>query len=218
MFLGKWPGGSREMKHRSSNGGIFVFNFGANLPRAWRKVFRWGLWVLLGLFFWQSIPTARAQISREYQLKAVFLFNFVQFTDWPTNAFSDDHSPIVIGVDGNDPFGAALSDTIKGETVRGRPLIIEHYRRAEDIKACHILFISQSETRHAEEIVKGLKGKPTLTVADVEGPATAEVMIRFIVESNKVHFHINQQAASNANLTLSSRLLRVAESPPGRAQ
>jgi hypothetical protein len=62
-----------------------------------------------------------------------------------------------------------------------------------------------------------LKGKPTLTVADAEGPATKEVMIRFIVENNKVHFRINQQAAASANLTLSSRLLRVAETPPERA-
>jgi len=160
-----------------------------------------------------SLP-AKAQVSREYQLKAVFLYNFAQFTDWPENAFADEKSPIVIGVLGTDPFGQALNETIQDETVRGRPLVVEHYRRADEIKTCHILFISQSEARRLDEIVKRLKGKPILTVADAESASSTAAVIRFVVENNKVHFRINQDAARSANLTLSSRLLRVADAAP----
>ena len=160
---------------------------------------------------------AQAQVSREYQLKAVFLYNFAQFTEWPEDAFADEKSPITIGVLGTDPFGPALNDTIRGETVRGRPLVVEHYRRADEIKTCHILFVSQAEIRHWEDIVKGMKGKPILTVADADGASSSGAVIRFAVENNKVHFRINQDAARQANLTLSSRLLRVADAaPPGR--
>src|ERR1700712_1267339 len=81
------------------------------------------------LFLLGSV-TSRAQASREYQLKAVFLYNFAQFTDWPADAFAGDKSPIVIGVLGGDPFGPALDDTVRGETVRGHPLLVEHYRHA----------------------------------------------------------------------------------------
>ena len=169
------------------------------------------LWVLACLF---CLP-ANAQISREYQLKAVFLFNFAQFTDWPTNAFSDPKSPIIIGIVGPDPFGAALEDTIRGENVGGRPLTIEHFARPADIKTCHMLFISQPQIRYTEEILKAIKGNPVLTVSDAESPVTSEIMIRFLVENNKVRFRINAQAARAADITLSSRLLRVAEAAPG---
>jgi hypothetical protein len=170
----------------------------------------------IALLFLGASP-AGAQISREYQLKSVFLFNFAQFTDWPTNAFADEKSPIVIGIVGPDPFGAALQDTIRGETVGGRPLTVEHFTRPADIKTCHMLFISQPEIRHTEEILKSIKGSPVLTISDAESPVTSEIMIRFLVENNKVHFRINPQAAHAANITLSSRLLRVAEvAPPGR--
>jgi hypothetical protein len=171
-------------------------------------------WLLLLLSLTFGELTAQAQLSREYQLKSVFLFNFAQFTDWPPSAFADANSPMVIGILGNDPFGSALEETVHGETIHGRRLIIEHYRRADEIKTCHILFISQSEARNAEEILKRLKGKPILTVADADSPPTAGAMIRFAVESNKVHFRINVQAAQEAGLTLSSRLLRVANAAP----
>jgi hypothetical protein len=181
-----------------------------------------GLWNFRCLIFLSaifllgsSVNSLRAQPSREYQIKAVFLYNFAQFIDWPQTAFADTNSPLVIGVLGIDPFGRVLDDTVMGETVRGRRLVVQRYRRVEDIKTCHILFISQSETRQIEAIVNSFRGKPTLTVADADLPPSSGVIIRFTVENNKVHFRINQDAARTANLTLSSKLLRVAEFAPG---
>jgi hypothetical protein len=168
-------------------------------------------------FLLVSGSPVKAQVPREYQLKAVFLYNFAQFTEWPPSAFTDDKSPIIIGIVGADPFGSALEDTIHGETISGRPLVVQHYAHAADIKTCHLLFISQPEVRHTEEILKTVQGKPVLTVADTDGPATAQVIIRFVVENNKVHFRINAEAARTASINLSSKLLRVAELSPGRA-
>ncbi len=175
------------------------------------------LFVAFVVFLCGFSDSGQAQVSREYQLKAVFLYNFAQFTEWPDGAYAGDKSPIVIGIIGMDPFGHSLEDTVKGEMIQGHPFVIEHYHRAEDIKTCHILFISQSENRHMDEIVRSLKAKPTLTVADADGAASTEVMIRFMVENNKVRFRINQQAATNAKLVLSSRLLRVADVTPSGA-
>jgi hypothetical protein len=158
---------------------------------------------------------AEAQVSREYQIKAVFLYNFAQFTEWPDSAFPSEKSPIIIGIVGTDPFGSALAETVHDETIQGHPLTIEHYPHAADIKTCHILFISQPEIRHYDEITKSIKGKPVLTVTDTDGTAAAAAIIRFVVENNKVHFRVNSEAARVANISLSSKLLRVAEAPPG---
>jgi hypothetical protein len=162
-----------------------------------------------------NILPAKAQVSREYQIKAVFLYNFAQFTQWPDSAFSGEKSPLIIGIVGADPFGPALTETVHDESIQGHPVVIEHYAHAADIKTCHILFISQPEIRHCDEILKAVKGKPVLTVADADGAASAAVIIRFAVENNKVHFRVNSGAARAANIDLSSKLLRVAEATPG---
>lgn len=193
---------------------------GAKRWSAWRRRFVLPLScvaILLALAF--GLPDARGQASREYQLKAVFLFNFAQFTDWPTNTFTNSAEPLVIGILGPDPFGRTLEDTIRGENIRGHSLVIAHYRRADEIKTCDILFISQQETRRVDEIVRSLKGKPILTVADVDTPSSAGAIIRFSLQKNKIHFRVNQEAAKAADITLSSKLLRVAdETPPVKAE
>jgi hypothetical protein len=81
----------------------------------------------------------------------------------------------------------------------------------EEIQNCHILYISQSEASELDHVLEFLKGKPVLTVSDIEGSAPRGVMIRFVTEKNKIRLRINLETARAANLTLSSKVLRAAE-------
>lgn len=154
----------------------------------------------------QSAPTA------EYQLKAVFLFNFAQFVEWPAAAFPERQSPLVIGVLGQDPFGSYLDETVRGERVNNRSLIVRRYRRIEEIQTCHVLFISRSEATRLDQILAGLRYRKILTVADFEGAASNNVMIRLVTQQNRIRLRINSDAARAANLTISSKLLRLGTS------
>jgi hypothetical protein len=174
--------------------------------------FSWRWTFALFCFFIFSVDAARAQNpSQEYTLKAVFLFNFAQFTEWPTNTFTTDDAPLVIGVLGNNPFGTALEETVANETVNHRKVVVNYYQHVEEVQNCQILFISQSETRRLDKIVNTLKDKPVLTVSDIENSAYRGVCVRFITEGNKIHLRVNTDSLKTANLTMSSKLLRLAE-------
>jgi hypothetical protein len=80
----------------------------------------------------------------------------------------------------------------------------------EDIKECHVLFISRSETSKLDEILARLEGRNILTVSEAETFVESGGMIGFVVEKNKIRFKINTEAARRMNLTLSSKLLRLA--------
>jgi hypothetical protein len=148
---------------------------------------------------------------QEYQIKAVFLYNFVRFVDWPTRTFAAAHTPLVIGVLGADPFGGALDDAVRGESVNGHPLAVQRFRRVEDVVDCAMLFISRSEAGRLESILVALRHRSILTVSDAENFARRGGMIRFVNENNKVRLRINVGAAREAGLTISSKLLRPAE-------
>ena len=171
-----------------------------------------GTWyVVCGLLLLGGLgASAQTGASREYQVKAVFLFNFAQFTEWPAAAFADANSPLIIGILGADPFGAYLDETVRNERVNNRPLGIQRYQRVDEIKSCHILFISRSETDTYEQIFARLQGRSILTVGDAEGFATRG-MIRFVTEQNRIRLRVNLGAARAASLTISSKVLRTAE-------
>lgn len=154
---------------------------------------------------------APAAAPTAYQVKAVFLFNFSQFVDWPPAAFAGPRSPITICVLGHDPFGAALDDIVQGEIVNGRPLEVQRYRSVAELGDCHILFIDRSEQSRLGEILAQLDGRSVLTVGDSDGFARRGGMIRFMTVGNKIRLRVNLDAAQAAGLTISSKLLRPAE-------
>ncbi|MGV3771346.1 MAG: YfiR family protein [Verrucomicrobiales bacterium] len=156
---------------------------------------------------------AQAQ-SREYALKAAFLFHFTQFVEWPAEAFAETNSPFVIGIIGADPFGNLLHDIVQNEKVKGRSIVVRRLKSSADSSECHILYLAPSEAANMDKLIKGVAGKPVLTVSDIETFARRGGMIRFITENNKIRFRINNAAAQKAGLTISSKLLRLAELVP----
>ena len=122
----------------------------------------------------------------------------------------------MIGVLGQDPFGAYLDDTVRGETVNNRRLTVRRYRRVQEIQTCHVLFISRSEGDRLDQILADLKYRKILTVADVDSAASSGVMIQFVTQQNKIRLRINSAAAKAANLTISSKLLRLGGTADGR--
>jgi YfiR/HmsC-like len=169
-------------------------------------------WLVIGATASAPADTvAQTSASPEYQLKAVFLFNFAQFVEWPASAFPAPDTPLVIGVLGEDPFWAYLDETVRTEKVNGRPLEVQRYRGVADIGTCHILFVSRREEGRLQAVLDSLRGRSILTVSDADRFASRGGMIRFVTDRNRIRLRINLDAAKAANLTLSSKLLRPAQ-------
>ena len=169
--------------------------------------------ILLGILLGAGLfaPQLRAQAFKEYDIKAAFLYHLAQFVEWPPEAFPAAETPLVIGVLGQDPFGKALDEIVKDEVVKSRKLVVQRFRQMEEIKICHVLFISQSEAGHLDQILASLKGRHVLSVGDSEDFAQRGGIVRFVTEKNKIRLRINIDSAKAANLTISSKLLRATE-------
>ncbi len=176
-------------------------------PGALRRRTVWLLGLALLVATSQGAPVPPATPA-EYQLKAVFLFNFAQFVEWPTRAFSGPTTPLVIGVLGEDPFGAYLDELVRGEKIGDRPLVVRRYHRVEDLTDCHILFICRSEARDLDRIIASLKGRSVLTVSDVDTFTRQGGMVRFALEDGRIRLRINVEAAKACGLKISSKILR----------
>ncbi|MEO7988969.1 MAG: YfiR family protein [Chryseolinea sp.] len=168
-------------------------------------------WLVLSLTLFAARQEPQPETSKEYQIKAVFLFNFTHFVEWPAASFHEPTAPFVIGIMGRDPFGSYLDETVRGENLQGHPLVIRRFKSLDDVDACHILFINIADKEEIKHVLDKVKGKPVLTVGDVNNFARQGGMIRFITESNRTRIRINLEAAKQADLTISSKLLKLAE-------
>jgi len=148
--------------------------------------------------------------SSEYLIKAGFTYNFAKLIQWPASAFPTPNSPVVIGILGADPFGGTLDEVLAGKTVNGRDLVVKHLKWGADLKGCNILFVSSSEVLHLDEVFHLVKGLPILTIGETPNFARRGGIINFIIEDEKVHFEVNVEAAKEADINISSRLLTLA--------
>jgi len=172
------------------------------LVRARRAIF--ALALLVGL------AASAAPSPTEYQVKAAFIYNFTQFVEWPSSAYATTNAPLVIGIVGDDPFDKTLDDLIRGEVVRGHPLVLKRLSAAEDLRSCHLLFISRSEQERWPAIFDQLKGRPVLLVGDSDGFAQQGGVVNFFIENKAVKMEINKLAADQAGLHISSKLFNLA--------
>ena len=163
------------------------------------------------------LAAAKDAPDREHRVKAVFLFNFAQFVVWPDSAFTGPNDPLVVGILGDDPFDTYLDDVVRGEKVNNRPIEVKRYRKVEEAKGCHVLFVSPSESARMDEILAALKPTKVLTVGESDGFFRNGGMVNFATESGRIRLKINLEEVQDAGLSVSSKLLRLADvSGPGR--
>jgi hypothetical protein len=148
--------------------------------------------------------------SVEYQAKAAFLFNFVKFVEWPPDAFQSDKSPINLCVFGYDPFGSALDEVIEGQTLKNRRLLVQRINTLPDLKACHLVFVSDREDKHLPEILQSLEVTSALVVGEGKDFAERRGGIQFFLENKQLRFAVNMDAIQRARLKVSSKLLALA--------
>ncbi len=186
--------------------------------------------IALALLVVPIVPRARADSakSKEYQIKAAFIYNFIKFVDWPEEKMADSNEPIIIGIIGKDPFGRVF-EPIKNKKVKNRIVVIKRFKSFEEIKKlgehdkaefdrninylrkCHLLFVCSSEKDKVKEVLALVKDHSVLTVADTKGFLEFGGIINFLMVDKKVRFEINVTAAKKSKLKISSKLLRLAK-------
>lgn len=168
--------------------------------------------ILLSLLATLAVAAAApAQEFRETDLKAVFLLRFGSFMQWPVPTAGNSDAAFTIGVLGDDPVAAVLEQAVQGETVAGRPVRVERYRNVGQVSGCEILFISRTKREHLPRILDVMRGRPVLTVSDIEDFTERGGMVGLTSDERRIRLRINVGAARQAGISISSKLLRVVE-------
>jgi hypothetical protein len=152
--------------------------------------------------------SARAAPPLEYQVKASYLYNFMQFVIWPQDVFGSD-GKFNLCVVGADRFGSALN-ALETERIEERQITVRRLGSAVEAQStrCHILFLAKGTGDTLPVGVVEKRG--LLTIGEEPGILGQGGVINLVEVDGRIRFEINQNAAAQAGLTISSRLLRLA--------
>jgi uncharacterized protein DUF4154 len=167
-----------------------------------------------------ATPVAADEMSGEdleRQIKAAYLYKFSGYVEWPHAAMASDHAPLVIGVMGDEALARDLEDLLRQRAEDARPVTVVRVKAFETLPALHVLFIGRSESDHLAPLIRAAREHPILVVTDTEGALALGSMINFDVSGGRVRFDVGLAAAQKSGLTLSSRLLAVAQVVEKRA-
>lgn len=157
--------------------------------------------------------------SREYPIKAAFIFNFTKFVEWaPDRSEPEPGSPIVVGLMGRDPFEGELAKLLHGREVRGQGFEVKTVTTMEDAAAVHLLFVPIGEDHQlSAEAIEALHRAGVLTVGECPRFARKGGTITFVMQSNKVRFRINRDSIAQSGLRFSAQLLQLAVPDRGKS-
>jgi YfiR/HmsC-like len=152
--------------------------------------------------------------TSEYLIKAGYIYNFAKLVEWPSAA-ARKGQPIVIGVLGNDGFASVLDRTVNGKRIDDRPLLVKRIK-SKHVKdcGCQMLFVAAAESAHADDVIQSQGAAPVLTIAEAPDFASRGGIIALVLQDSRVRFIVNVQAAAQAGLSISSRLLALATVVP----
>lgn len=156
------------------------------------------------------MPGAPAAASVEYSVKAAYLAKFGIFVQWPKAAFDTPQSPVVLCIAGADPFGDVLDKMIEGQHVGDRPIVIRRLKVVSRNSGCTILYAGGSDQQSVDEALEAVRGTNVLTVTDAEPGGHVPAIVAFVIQDGRVRFTIDDQAAQQNGIVVSSHLMGLA--------
>jgi hypothetical protein len=155
---------------------------------------------------------ADVEPSKEDQVKAAYIYNFIQFTEWPSSAFSGDSAPLTVAGVCNDSTSKAIEGALAGKSLGAHPIVYKRITADKvDKTSCQMLIISGDDLKAIDLAVAQSRQKSILTVGDNPEFCGLGGIIRFYKEDNFIRFEINVKEVEKINLRISSKLLKLAK-------
>jgi hypothetical protein len=167
---------------------------------------------MVNLFVWYAaLPptwaaaTDLARGTREYLIKAAFIYDLVKATQWP----GQTSRRIVLCVRGRDPFGEAW-ESIQDRPVGARRLHVAHLAPTARTSGCDALFLGTSERQWWLRSRAALADEPILTISEMTGFSKDGGMVTMMNVDNRLRFDVNLQAVRAAGLGINTEALELA--------
>jgi hypothetical protein len=141
----------------------------------------------------------------ELDMRSAYLYHFAQFAEWPSN----DHATFNICTLEN--VADSLSpEVLANKTVNGKKIKLSRFSESLGATHCQILYLNSADAAYAAKIAHQLSTEHILTVGE-EVNGSGPGIINLSVKNNRLVFDLDLARARKANISLSSKLITLAQ-------
>jgi hypothetical protein len=159
-----------------------------------------------------ALPALAQGNPLELAVKATYFYKFAPFATWPATVFAAPDAPVVLCIIGDDPFGSTLEQAVGGQRIGERPIALRRLAQAGRQSGCHIMYMAGSAAQPVAAALSAVRGTPVLTFTDEARGGNAKCIVHFVVRDGRVRFEIDEYAAAENGIVISSKVLSLAVS------
>lgn len=163
--------------------------------------------IFIVLFFLTSGFKLGTAIDTNAKIKAVFIYNFTKYIEWPP---SYKEGEFTIGIIGETSLYSELIKMTETKKVANQTLEVKKFETPSDVTKCHILYVCKDKSGNITDIIKKLKNNSTLIVTEDVGLVDKGAGINFIIKDNRQKFELNKSNVEKYKLKVSSNLEALA--------
>jgi len=159
--------------------------------------------LLLGVRVDAQTPTGEAQV------KAMFVYNFLKFVEWPPDTTLAARDPFIVVIIGDGATADATAHFLESKSIGERPLLVLRNRSDQSLTGARAAFVVEPDAKKLHRVLDAAAVARVLTIGEGDSFTTRGGVIGLIVEDRKVRFDVDTSAAQNAGLRVSSKLLTL---------
>ncbi len=149
-----------------------------------------------------------SQSYTEYEVKLVYLYQFVKYFNWPE---TNDSEEFTIGLYGNYDFGDLANKMYKSRKFNNKSCKIINISSPSEAKNCDLVYVLGISKFDALQFLTVTKEFPVLTVGDqLDGFCESGGMINFTHKDDKQRLELCPSNVKRAKMQVSKQLYAIA--------
>jgi hypothetical protein len=145
----------------------------------------------------------------ESQVKAMFVYNFLKFVEWPPDLSVGLKDPFVVLIIGEGATADATERFLESKTIEDRPVVVRRTEWDQSLAGVRAAFVVEQDSKKLHRILNAAAAAGVLTIGEGESFTTRGGVIALLVHDRRVRFDVDTSAAQSAGLRVSSKLLAL---------
>lgn len=145
-----------------------------------------------------------------YQIKASYVYNFLQFVNFPSETLQNPDQ-IRVCLVGEDHFGSALDEIDNATAPQGRIRVLRLGRYYPNmlLDRCNVLYLAVSEARLASKILAQIDSLNVLTIGEFNAFIAEGGLIELYQANDSIRFRINGSLVKETHFKIAAQLVQL---------